>query len=120
MKLPIGMKTRQHRVEVPCCKGHFELFENRNRYDPCWVFLVSDIIESKVLAVGHFEKEDFVHLVQTVSGSQSHVDAFDFYFGILCNLTPMRVTIKALVMETHWTNSVLYRGILYFWTFLLS
>jgi hypothetical protein len=52
-------------------------------------------------------------LVHAVSRSQSHVDALDFYLRILCNLTPMRVTIKALVMETHWTDGVFYRAILY-------
>ena len=72
------------------------------------------------MAVGFFEKIRFFLLVQTVSRSQSQVDALDFYFRILCNLTPKRVTIKALVMETHSTNSVFYRGILYSWTFLLS
>jgi hypothetical protein len=56
VKFPVGMKSRQHRVAIPCRKGRFKLFENRNSYDPCWVFLVSDIIESKVLAVGFFEK----------------------------------------------------------------
>jgi len=27
---------------------------------------------------------------------------------------------KALVMETHWTDGVFYRAILYSWTFLLN
>jgi len=114
------MKSRQHRVAIPCCKGCFKLFENRNSYDPCWVFLVSDIIESKVLAVGFFEKNKIFILWYMVSRSQSHVDALDFYFRILCSLTPMRVTIKALVMETHWTDGVFYGAILYSWTFLLN